>query len=110
MRGGEKKVYSGVPYGKKKNPLSLEPDQSIVRINFRLYQCLFLQTAFSCLEDKPTRHHGVLFFSSRRRHTSLTCDWSSDVCSSDLGALRYQEVRAWIRTTSLDSTTRFAAR
>src|SRR6266480_7110300 len=26
------------------------------------------------------------FFSSRRRHTRLTCDWSSDVCSSDLGA------------------------
>src|SRR5690242_21146815 len=25
------------------------------------------------------------FFSSRRRHTRLTCDWSSDVCSSDLG-------------------------
>src|SRR6266571_5381535 len=25
-----------------------------------------------------------LFFSSRRRHTRLTCDWSSDVCSSDL--------------------------
>src|SRR6266571_3592455 len=24
-----------------------------------------------------------LFFSSRRRHTRLTCDWSSDVCSSD---------------------------
>src|SRR4051812_50210782 len=27
------------------------------------------------------------FFSSRRRHTRLTCDWSSDVCSSDLGLL-----------------------
>src|SRR6266480_5346491 len=27
------------------------------------------------------------FFSSRRRHTRLTCDWSSDVCSSDLGSL-----------------------
>src|SRR5690242_21114720 len=26
------------------------------------------------------------FFSSRRRHTRLTCDWSSDVCSSDLDA------------------------
>src|SRR6266480_7363929 len=26
----------------------------------------------------------LFFFSSRRRHTSLTCDWSSDVCSSDL--------------------------
>src|SRR5690242_21883030 len=30
----------------------------------------------------------VFFFSSRRRHTRLTCDWSSDVCSSDLQALR----------------------
>src|SRR5256886_2286236 len=26
------------------------------------------------------------FFSSRRRHTRFGCDWSSDVCSSDLGA------------------------
>src|SRR5260221_10244269 len=24
------------------------------------------------------------FFSSRRRHTRSLCDWSSDVCSSDL--------------------------
>src|SRR5436190_23735334 len=28
------------------------------------------------------------FFSSRRRHTRSLCDWSSDVCSSDLGAAR----------------------
>src|SRR6266568_5560960 len=28
------------------------------------------------------------FFSSRRRHTSWNCDWSSDVCSSDLDGLR----------------------
>src|SRR3954464_9246289 len=26
--------------------------------------------------------------SSRRRHTRLSCDWSSDVCSSDLVHLR----------------------
>src|SRR5260370_23605751 len=26
----------------------------------------------------------LLFFSSRRRHTRFKCDWSSDVCSSDL--------------------------
>src|SRR5882762_7708232 len=26
------------------------------------------------------------FFSSRRRHTRFKCDWSSDVCSSDLTA------------------------
>src|SRR3990167_4351449 len=29
-------------------------------------------------------HDGVFFFSSRRRHTRFDCDWSSDVCSSDL--------------------------
>src|SRR5438034_11438885 len=28
------------------------------------------------------------FFSSRRRHTRSLCDWSSDVCSSDLVADR----------------------
>src|SRR2546430_601904 len=28
----------------------------------------------------------IFFFSSRRRHTRFDCDWSSDVCSSDLGA------------------------
>src|SRR5256885_3845619 len=28
----------------------------------------------------------VFFFSSRRRHTRLQGDWSSDVCSSDLSA------------------------
>src|SRR2546430_14748547 len=27
------------------------------------------------------------FFSSRRRHTRFDCDWSSDVCSSDLQPL-----------------------
>src|SRR5256886_5847082 len=27
------------------------------------------------------------FFSSRRRHTRFDCDWSSDVCSSDLGVV-----------------------
>src|SRR2546430_10940990 len=26
----------------------------------------------------------LFFFSSRRRHTIFDCDWSSDVCSSDL--------------------------
>src|SRR2546430_12552108 len=29
----------------------------------------------------------VFFFSSRRRHTRFDCDWSSDVCSSDLKAI-----------------------
>src|SRR5690606_39706081 len=46
----------------------------------------------------------LFFFSSRRRHTRFSRDWSSDVCSSDLcwpwfGALARnpQEVRAHYR-------------
>src|SRR5256885_11524622 len=34
----------------------------------------------------------VFFFSSRRRHTRLQGDWSSDVCSSDL-AVRQRSAR-----------------
>src|SRR5882762_1656332 len=33
------------------------------------------------------------FFSSRRRHTRFKCDWSSDVCSSDLSAWRSPPAR-----------------
>src|SRR2546430_12351133 len=33
------------------------------------------------------RKHGDFFISSRRRHTRFDCDWSSDVCSSDLTSL-----------------------
>src|SRR2546430_7141821 len=33
------------------------------------------------------------FFSSRRRHTRFDCDWSSDVCSSDLPAARTLDMR-----------------
>src|SRR6266446_9940213 len=33
-------------------------------------------------------------FSSRRRHTRLQADWSSDVCSSDLGREERMELRA----------------
>src|SRR5690606_39537961 len=33
-------------------------------------------------------------FSSRRRHTRFSRDWSSDVCSSDLGGLGAGEHRA----------------
>src|SRR5689334_24911721 len=37
---------------------------------------LGLWNCWSCLS--------LFFFSSRRRHTRWNCDWSSDVCSSDL--------------------------
>src|SRR5260370_1068478 len=43
-------------------------------------------------ESTTSTHHSratssccvFFFFSSRRRHTRFKCDWSSDVCSSDL--------------------------
>src|SRR5438034_9811527 len=45
------------------------------------------------------------FFSSRRRHTRSLCDWSSDVCSSDLGAtpiicVKSRPLRGMFCTTS----------
>src|SRR3989339_1897874 len=37
----------------------------------------------------------VFFFSSRRRHTRLVSDWSSDVCSSDLMRRHTRLVSDW---------------
>src|SRR2546427_5101588 len=34
--------------------------------------------------DSITYYSRLFFFTSRRRHTRFDCDWSSDVCSSDL--------------------------
>src|SRR2546430_5440194 len=46
-----------------------EPVRELVMIELR--HCLVRSVLF-------------FFFSSRRRHTRFDCDWSSDVCSSDL--------------------------
>src|SRR2546427_8586130 len=40
-----------------------------------MFVCSFRCAAVLCF---------FFFFSSRRRHTRFDCDWSSDVCSSDL--------------------------
>src|SRR6266436_6376357 len=34
--------------------------------------------------NRDDEHRWCFFFSSRRRHTRCSRDWSSDVCSSDL--------------------------
>src|SRR5947207_12532169 len=39
------------------------------------------------------------FFSSRRRHTRSLCDWSSDVCSSDLEIVHIPRLRRAVRTS-----------
>src|SRR2546430_4019975 len=41
------------------------------------HRLLFFSTLLTC-------PFFFFFFSSRRRHTRFDCDWSSDVCSSDL--------------------------
>src|SRR3989338_5053001 len=38
------------------------------------------------MREKTLRE--MLFFTRRRRHTIWNCDWSSDVCSSDLELVR----------------------
>src|SRR5260221_5750187 len=53
-----------------------------------VYQNVSIVGAFEVLVllsvDHGTDVAELFFFSSRRRHTRSLCDWSSDVCSSDL--------------------------
>src|SRR2546430_11548438 len=44
------------------------------------------QSTYSCNHSRSKLL--LCFFSSRRRHTRFDCDWSSDVCSSDLPCCR----------------------
>src|SRR5690606_39340504 len=55
--------------------------------------------------DRAVVH--LLFFSSRRRHTRFSRDWSSDVCSSDLHHLAAQNLsnRAIGRRLGMHHTT-----
>src|SRR3989344_7266123 len=39
---------------------------------------------YACIRIPSDNRGRSYIFSSRRRHSRLTCDWSSDVCSSDL--------------------------
>src|SRR3954463_13174242 len=45
----------------------------------------FLDRSWRGEGGRVVRHFFIgRFFARRRRHTRLSCDWSSDVCSSDL--------------------------
>src|SRR5207237_3018977 len=46
------------------------------------------------------------FFSSRRRHTRFKCDWSSDVCSSDLFSWPCPRELKTIRVGYIEGTSR----
>src|SRR6185369_8953416 len=45
----------------------------------------------------------LFFFSSRRRHTRFKCDWSSDVCSSDLIERSRNQPALWPAAAPRDS-------
>src|SRR5256886_5806560 len=56
-------------------------------------------------------HMIFFFFSSRRRHTRFDCDWSSDVCSSDLLAVvpvlrEFRDRMEAVRAAELERTLR----
>src|SRR5438477_922621 len=61
--------------------------------NFAKIVMVMVETEMSARQesDRFARQVVPLFFSSRRRHTRLTCDWSSDVCSSDLRTKRVRK-------------------
>src|SRR2546430_3236546 len=49
------------------------------------YMCrIQISSAYISWRPIPDDDFMPFFFSSRRRHTRFDCDWSSDVCSSDL--------------------------
>src|SRR2546430_5465321 len=45
------------------------------------------------------------FFSSRRRHTRFDCDWSSDVCSSDLIEMVNSEMTKYMAAVAFTNIT-----
>src|SRR2546430_7885507 len=45
--------------------------------------------------QRRDRYQFFFFFSSRRRHTRFDCDWSSDVCSSDLWSAPIPRLCVW---------------
>src|SRR5438046_4722844 len=61
------------------------------------------------MEPDPhsSRWYLCFFFSSRRRHTRLVSDWSSDVCSYDLfQVLCFPLANSSFKTTNLNNPTK----
>src|SRR5256885_10031845 len=54
---------------------------------------LLAETLKTFEDDSRVPPLSIFFFSSRRRHTRLQGDWSSDVCSSDLASTRIRKRR-----------------
>src|SRR6266581_8818421 len=73
-------TYRGMGHGLYEIMLASMTDETHFIHNYNtevVVQSLITSSARGALDD------GRFFFSSRRRHTRWTGDWSSDVCSSD---------------------------
>src|SRR2546430_1451810 len=79
-KSGSRAVYTHQMYVK-----SITSKQSLLdRLELR-YQLRIADVYEENVLLKTSRINiSLFFFSSRRRHTRFDCDWSSDVCSSDL--------------------------
>src|SRR5256886_13611775 len=51
---------------------------------------MWMSASVNSGRETPASCACFFFFSSRRRHTRFDCDWSSDVCSSDLVMQRHR--------------------
>src|SRR3989339_2219438 len=78
------------PYLKKTSMLSVNKDEAIELVvtnpKYRNKDKKFLndiRNLLAVLQSYGTKIVVITIFSSRRRHTRLVSDWSSDVCSSD---------------------------
>src|SRR3712207_8291763 len=60
-----------------------------------------------CTSTLLTYIYFLFFFSSRRRHTRYWRDWSSDVCSSDLGHYAAKGADKHLTVTTHDMAWRF---
>src|SRR6516225_7809132 len=91
IRGGEILQTAGEAVGLPPNSLQVIPDPSLEVSQYLFHHpgVDFIWTTGGPKAVAAANEAGkpclsvVFFFSSRRRHTRLTCDWSSDVCSSD---------------------------
>src|SRR2546427_10518942 len=70
---------SSVGFGANEATISTSSPKACARALARAYVTRQARPTFG-----PKAAALIIFFSSRRRHTRFDCDWSSDVCSSDL--------------------------
>src|SRR5256885_4153555 len=62
----------------------------VILIRFNSFSLVVIESICPVAIGVRISYYCFFFFSSRRRHTRLQGDWSSDVCSSDLFRLLFR--------------------